>query len=80
VNLGPGKELPALGQKSSDPDGNFLRDSAFCLAAVLLGSLSFVAAVDVIMSKIPCSLRQLAEPTRSGTPIAPPRPDLLTNS
>jgi hypothetical protein len=52
--VGPGKKLPALGQKSSDPDGNILRDSAFCLAAVLLGSLSFVAAIDVIMSKIRC--------------------------
>jgi hypothetical protein len=44
--------------------------SALCLAAVLLGLLTFVAAIGVIMSKIRCKSAAADVATRCGTPIA----------
>jgi hypothetical protein len=47
----PRKKLPDLGQGGSGSGGSTLRDSAFRLAAVLLGLPDFVAAVDPAMGK-----------------------------
>jgi hypothetical protein len=45
-----------------------------------LGLLRFVAAIDVIMSKILGKFAAADGATCPGTPIATPWPDLLTNS